>query len=408
MPFDSNGQASISGNRPVNGQATDAAQINVPLNDIQNMLGQTLLKSGVAPMAGNLNFNGFKPINIADATNPSDAVSKSFMEAAIAALDLQGNIPKIVALNANRTLVIGDKATSFRVTGTRTITLPSASTLVDPNTTLDQAKAKFNNWWAEVWAVDGTVTISPINSETINGSTSLILTPAQKAIIFYNGTLFYAFVTSDATKGQSAFARVSGLELSPSSGDTANDVNIQPGSAGSTESISTLMVLPTTYVKRLDALWAVGSGNGGLDTGAITNAVYYAYLIQRPDTLVTDVIFSRSSSSPTMPANYTRYKRIGSMIRISGKMAINDEGIYQGSSASNLDFPIGSTIIIRTYDTNVARNDSLTPCLNTLDSGAFALSGTEAAGTALVGGWVSRGGFGSNTNNDYLMAQRIY
>ena len=142
--------------------------------------------------------------------------------------------------------------------------------------------------------------------------------------------------------------------------------------------------------------------------GSISNSTYYAYLIQRPDTLVTDVIFSLSSSAPSLPTDYTRYQRIGSVVRIGGVMALNYDGIYQGSSVSNLNFPIGSTIVIRTYDVNVPRNDLLVPCLNSLDNGAFALSGTEAAGTALTGGWVSRGGFGSNANNDYLMAQRIY
>lgn len=75
MPFDSQGIASISGNRPVNGQDTDAAQINVPLADIQSMLSQVLLKSGVAPMTGNLNMNSFKIINIGQATDDGDLVT---------------------------------------------------------------------------------------------------------------------------------------------------------------------------------------------------------------------------------------------------------------------------------------------------------------------------------------------
>lgn len=61
------------------------------------------------------------------------------------------------------------------------------------------------------------------------------------------------------------------------------------------------------------ASWAVGSGNGGLDTGAIANTTWYHfYEIVRPDTGVVDYIFSTSASSPTLPANYTLYRRIGS------------------------------------------------------------------------------------------------
>lgn len=79
MPFDSNGVASISGNRPVNGQDTDAAQINVPLADIQSMLSQLLLKSGVAPMQGNLNMNGFSITGLQDPSNGGDPVTLSYL-----------------------------------------------------------------------------------------------------------------------------------------------------------------------------------------------------------------------------------------------------------------------------------------------------------------------------------------
>lgn len=75
MPFDANGQALVAGNRPVTGQNTDAAQINVPLADIQAMLSQLLLKSGVAPMLGNLNMNGFKIANVGTATDNGDIIT---------------------------------------------------------------------------------------------------------------------------------------------------------------------------------------------------------------------------------------------------------------------------------------------------------------------------------------------
>lgn len=81
MPYDGNGIASVAGNRPVNGQDTDAAQINVPLADIQSMLSQVLLKSGVAPMTGNLNMNTFKVTGLGDASSDGDAVTLSQLTA---------------------------------------------------------------------------------------------------------------------------------------------------------------------------------------------------------------------------------------------------------------------------------------------------------------------------------------
>jgi len=109
-----------------------------------------------------------------------------------------------------------------------------------------------------------------------------------------------------------------GLTLSNNVSDAANDIDIAAGEAASTEIDSVLMVLASALTKRLDAAWAVGSGNGGLDTGSVGNNIYYVWLIQRSDTGVVDVLFSLSKTSPTMPTNYDRKALIGSFARVSG------------------------------------------------------------------------------------------
>ena len=74
------------------------------------------------------------------------------------------------------------------------------------------------------------------------------------------------------------------------------------------------MSLASNYTKTSSA-WTLGSGVGGLDTGAFAiNTWYHWYLIQRPDTGVVDCIFSLSASAPTLPANYTLYRYIGSSL----------------------------------------------------------------------------------------------
>lgn len=71
-----------------------------------------------------------------------------------------------------------------------------------------------------------------------------------------------------------------------------------------------LMILAAAISKTTGA-WAVGSGNGSLDTGTIANNTWYhAWLIQRPDTGVVDVLTSLSATAPTMPANYTLKRRV--------------------------------------------------------------------------------------------------
>ena len=73
-----------------------------------------------------------------------------------------------------------------------------------------------------------------------------------------------------------------------------------------------VMVLASALNKTTSS-WAVGSGNGGLDTGAIAASTWYHFfLIKRVDTNVVDVVFSLSATNPTMPTSYTLKRRIGS------------------------------------------------------------------------------------------------
>lgn len=116
----------------------------------------------------------------------------------------------------------------------------------------------------------------------------------------------------DLTPAPSAPARsiLAGLALSTAGG--TGTFGVAAGAAADSTNVS-LLSLATAYTKTT-ALWGLGSGNGGLDSGAIANNTWYsAFVIQRVDTGVTDVLFSLSVTAPTMPTNYTLFRRLGSM-----------------------------------------------------------------------------------------------
>lgn len=110
---------------------------------------------------------------------------------------------------------------------------------------------------------------------------------------------------------------LSGLTLSNGTGDPTNDIDISAGMATDSTSAE-MMILASALTKRLDATWSVGDGNGGRDGGSIGNNVYHVHLIKRLDTGVVDALFSLSATSPTLPTNYTVFRRIGSIIRSGG------------------------------------------------------------------------------------------
>lgn len=101
-----------------------------------------------------------------------------------------------------------------------------------------------------------------------------------------------------------------GLTLS-AAGGTAT-FGIAAGSATDSTNVAT-MPLASAYTKTTSA-WAVGTGNGALDTGTIANNTWYhVWLIKRVDTGVMDVLVSLSATAPTMPGSYTLKRRIGAM-----------------------------------------------------------------------------------------------
>lgn len=150
---------------------------------------------------------------------------------------------------------------------------------------------------------------------------------------------------------------IAGLGLSNNASDTANDIDIAVGFCrDSTNSYS--MVLSSALTKRSDAAWAVGSGNGGMDTGSKpNNGTLHVWLIKRSDTGVVDVLFSISASSPTMPSGYDIKRRIGSLrtgattAPIFQFVQVGDDFHYKDPTAVGLDINVtapGTSAVLRT------------------------------------------------------------
>lgn len=110
---------------------------------------------------------------------------------------------------------------------------------------------------------------------------------------------------------------VQGLTYGRNGTDASNDIDVAVGSAMD-DTNTRMLVLSAAITKRLDAAWAVGTGQGGLDTGSVSDTDYYIWLIERSDTGVVDVLFSTSATAPTMPASYNYKRLIGWFKRASG------------------------------------------------------------------------------------------
>lgn len=165
----------------------------------------------------------------------------------------------------------------------------------------------------------GTASGNSLRYEQVNGVVTtlgdLLVASASgtftRQAVGANGTaLVYDSNQTAGVKGAYPAIRsyLSGCGLS-TAGNSAT-MSIAAGSA--TDSTNVDMMVLAAIAKTTSA-WAVGTGNGGLDTSSIANNTWYHfYVIKRVDTGVVDVLFSTSATSPTMPANYTLKRRIGS------------------------------------------------------------------------------------------------
>lgn len=193
---------------------------------------------------------------------------------------------------------------TLEITGTTSVT---AVTLAEGHKRIARAAAAF--------------TLTAGASLIVNGSLVTDYTTVAGDILFFQGygsSVVRVWVLRGMGNGAAAFPKghIHGLKLSNNGTDATNDIDIAAGECRDGSDVAN-MVLASSLTKRLDAAWAFGDGNGGLDTGSIADTTYHVWLIGRSDTGVIDALFSASATSPTMPANYDQKRRIGAFTRES-------------------------------------------------------------------------------------------
>lgn len=244
------------------------------------------------------------------------------------------------AKSADYLAVEADDNAVIRFTAAATLSLTAAATLGA-------------NWHVTVTAAGGDVVIDPNGSEQINGAETLIVPQNHSATIICDGNQFRSiflapFIETAAAGGRNS---LSGLTISNNATDAVNDIDIAPGTCvDSTNTVS--ITLTASLTKRLDALWAAGNNQGGLDTGTFPTGTYHVFAIKNPTTGAVDALFSLSPTAPTLPTGYTAFRRIGSFMRAGSNRAFQQFGDEFYLAAPNLDVAglnsEGTNAILRT------------------------------------------------------------
>jgi hypothetical protein len=147
-----------------------------------------------------------------------------------------------------------------------------------------------------------------------------------------------------------------GLTCSNNATDATNDIDIAVGEALSDDALDAnreFMELLSGLTKQLDATWAVGTNAGMRDsTNDLTGAkTFHVFLIKRTDTGVVDV-FASTSLSPVLPNDYTKKRRIGSILwsgsTIRGFTQDGDEFLFKTVVDEGVVANPGTAAVLRT------------------------------------------------------------
>jgi len=107
---------------------------------------------------------------------------------------------------------------------------------------------------------------------------------------------------------------INGLVISNNVTDSANDIDIATGEA-TDSGAAYVMKLTSGLTKQIDFTWAAGTDAGGLFSGSVAaDTWYHVFLIRKDSDGSLDAGFDTSVTAANIPAGYTAYRLIDSVL----------------------------------------------------------------------------------------------
>lgn len=112
-----------------------------------------------------------------------------------------------------------------------------------------------------------------------------------------------------------------GLTMSHDPANPDHHIRVSVGKCRSDDDTTDIELTDPRSKHIAGGAWAPGNSQSGLDTGAPqVNTGYHMWVIYNPTTTQADLLFSASATNPTLPAGFTKRRRIGAiMLDATGK-----------------------------------------------------------------------------------------
>lgn len=113
--------------------------------------------------------------------------------------------------------------------------------------------------------------------------------------------------------GSLPFGYFSGFTMANDGGAPNTTISVSAGAArGSLDNVDIRFNVALRGILQAAGAWAAGDNQNKLDTGAKANSTtYHVFVIRKTDDGTGDLLFSLSSTAPTVPTGYSGFRRIG-------------------------------------------------------------------------------------------------
>ena len=282
----------------INSVPITASRMDTEIDGIATGLSNCLTKDGQTTVTANIPMASHKFTSLSVGNARTDSLTLGqVQDGQFTALGLTGGAadaytatpsPAIAAYVATMQYSAKIHATNLTTTPTLLISAISGGTIKK----LDASKAE-----VEVEASD----------MLVNGFYNFKRNVANDAWILLNPEKAYYNLTNSTAATES----VAGIAILPKQITIANgtdaDHDLNFGAFNAQADDGSLVFSVSALTKQIDATWAAGNDQGGLDTGTVANSIpYYIFAIYNPSTLVSDILFSASKTSPTLPSGFTK------------------------------------------------------------------------------------------------------
>ena len=167
-------------------------------------------------------------------------------------------------------------------------------------------------------AAGGVGTPTRVTSDWLNAVSdeiaNVVLAAGETLDKTNNAQLLAAIQTIAGNAGAQGQLPAPSVTIAMTPGHTTTRISFSAGRARDSSNTNS-MQLVAPISKDLTAAWTAGDGNGGRDTGALVNGqTWHCHVILNTTSGVVDALFSQSATAPTLPAGYTKFRRVGSIL----------------------------------------------------------------------------------------------